>query len=1071
MCTSVQSYAQSVSSVVRGKVTEKATGLPLPGVTVTERNKDGRLVNGVVTNEAGEYQIKVADQADSLRFSQIGLRTLSRAIKGAAVINVTMADDATTLSDIAITTRQKKLGNSGGFLDIDKRDQTAAISSIDMKDLEDIPATSVDQVLEGKVSGLLISMNSGDPGSGSSIQIRGAASLGLGSKPLIVVDDIPFTTPEGADINTTEGLSALLSISVADIATIDILKDAAATALYGSDGANGVIAIRTKRGSNLKPTITVSTNLMVKLPQTPLPMLNGDQYKTMMLEAYQNRYGTTGIDLTSNEVRYLFLEKGAIDYENYNNNTSWLDQINENGFKQDYSAQISGGGEAAKYVISVGFLDDKGPIIGSELKKMNGRFNFDYKISDKLKFASDFAYSDQQRKASYDNNLGIIALNKAPVLPIFTQDEFGNNLSTYFNPANGTYQNGVRNPVAVINNSLNTTRSNRLDATVNVRFSPFKGFQFNSNINNAYEGSRVDRFLPLSASGVEFYRVNNFRLLANGSENASNFVPQNYSKLFVKNDFIYTVQGLGNKQSLQGGVFTRYTNENTKGLSFDGSNTPSEFLTSPYATDVNTSMRSSVILSRDLVLTGQLAYIFDDRYSVQGVLTRQGNSIFGSNHRFGTFPAVSAFWRPSSEPFIKGKYKWLDDLKFRFSWGITGRAPSTNVVRYTDLAFTAASPFADIQGVSPLNMELSDLRWEKAISTNVGMNLSLFKGRLSFVTDFSKSKTKDMILTRNLPTTTGFQTSAANYGDLGANIWEGEVSGIPVSTKKWRMTTSFNISTTQTKILSLPNNLPVIRNNVFDNRSFMSLVSVGNPLGTFYGLKYEGVYSRDEDAFAKDASGNFITDFNGQKIPVRWLTSTGEAFTGGDARYADLNHDGVINRQDVTAIGNATPKFFGGFMLRLNYNRRWEIFGVFNFQQGFDLQNYARMTTTSMYDNYNQSTAVLSRWRKQGDVTDMPRALYGGGHNFVGSDRYIEDASFLKCNQLILSYKMPANQLQKLRVKQADFSFTISNVFTLTHYSGMDPSINNRNDPFVFGVDNAYTPNPITYNLGMRIAF
>jgi hypothetical protein len=374
----------------------------------------------------------------------------------------------------------------------------------------------------------------------------------------------------------------------------------------------------------------------------------------------------------------------------------------------------------------------------------------------------------------------------------------------------------------------------------------------------------------------------------------------------------------------------------------------------------------------------------------------------------------------------------------------------------------------DMIGVTADNIQLVNLKWEKTTASNVGWDLSVLKGRISMVTDVSFMTTRDLILDVPISNSSGFESMTRNFGTIEGKILEGSLTGIPLASKKWNMTLSFNISGSQSKVMELPDNQPVVRGNVLDNGKFMSLVNVGDQVGTIYGLKYLGVYSYDTDAYAKDAQGKFITNLSGDKVPIRWMKSDGEAFSGGDAIYADLNKDGIINKQDVTAIGNTNPMFYGGFMFRLSYNRAWEIFANFTYQNGFDIINLAKMNTTNMFTNNNQSLAVMRRWRKQGDVTDMPRALYNAGHNFVGSDRYVEDGSYIKFNTFSLSYNLQKELLSKLRLRSATVAFTVYNLGMLTRYSGVDPSISaNRNDPFSLGQDNALTPIPITYTLGI----
>jgi TonB-linked SusC/RagA family outer membrane protein len=1062
----VQVSAQN-TSIIKGKVTSKQTAQPVEGVSVVEKDKNDRIVNGVPTDINGNYQIKILNPNDSLFFSQIGLKTEVRPIKNRITINVTMTQDSKALGEVVISAKRAAVGTTGGFLDVDKRMQSAAITTIKMKDLEDVPATSVDQVLQGQVAGLMINMNSGDPGSGSSIQIRGANSIGLGSKPLIVVDDVPFKTEQNVDINSPEGLSELVNISPTDIETISVLKDAAATALYGSDGSNGVIVITTKRGEKGAARVNITSMSTVKIPQKSIPLLNGDQYKTMILEAYQHRYGTN-VDLNTSAIRNLFLEPNSLDYENYNNNTYWPDKVNmKRGIGQSFSSSVLGGGDAARYNVSLGYDNEAGPALGTKFERISARFNFDYTISKKLTFMSDISYSDSKQKTTYANT-GSISLIKAPILPIYTQDQYGNSLSSYFFPGNTGFQSDVNNPLALVNKALANNGENRLDGKISIRYNPIKGLQINNLISTTYQALSQEEFLPHSATGADYYRADNFYLTLNNTVNSSAVYPINAFSLYFKNDIIY--QTNFHKHKLLAGLYTIYQADNSYNMTVAGTNSPSEFLTSPYSTDVQTTLTSSNSINRDLSVVGQFYYFYDDRYSLSGSVRRQGNSAFGKNNRFGNFPAISGFWRPSSEHFLKGRFKWLDDLKFRGSWGITGRAPSVSAANA--FTFSANAPFIDMVGVTPDNIQLVNLRWEKTTGVNLGMDLSMWNGRLSVTSDISQNTTRDLLLNVPLSNTSGFETVTQNFGTLKGKTSELTITGEPLATKKWKFTASFNISTSSTRVVALPNGAPVINGNVLDNGLYLSLINVGDRFGTIYGLKSLGVYSTDQDAYVKNEKGQFITDFNGNKIPVRWLNQKGDPFVGGDAHYADLNNDGVINTQDVTAIGNSTPKYFGGFMFRLNYSTQWEMFATFIYQTKFDIINMSKMLTSNMYTNNNQSQAVMRRWRKPGDITDVPRALYGAGHNWVGSDRFIEDGSYVKFNTLSLSYNIRPNILQKIKLRSAKLALTISNLYILTKYSGVDPSISlDSNDPFSIGQDNALTPIPISYTLACWVNF
>lgn len=1066
------------NTVVTGKVTEK-NGQPIPGVSVSERNRDNRSVNGTVSDGNGNFQIKIVDTNDSLHFSQIGSITVKRAIGNQKVINVTLLDDSRMLEAVVVKAGAPRL-NSGGFLEVTEANRTDARTSINMKDLEDIPATTIDQILEGKASGLLISMNSGNPGSGSSIQIRGGSSIGLGSKPLVVVDNVPFKSQATVDLSNPNALSELTSISPSDIATIDILKDAAATALYGSDGANGVILITTKRGSNSKPMISLTSRLTLKTPQQALPLLNGDEYKTMILEGYQNRYGT-GTDLTNSAIGKLFLEPSSLDYENYNNNIYWPGAVTmSQSLAQNYDAGIRGGGESAAYNVSLNYIDEAGPLKGTSYKRVSGRFNFDYRLSNKLKFTSDIALADINRNNYYDNNDNTAFITKAPILPVYTQDLYGNSLSTYFMTQSGGFQSEVRNPIALIDQAQYKENSQRLDAKITVQYNPFKGFQFNNLFSTTNESFEVNKFLPHSATGVDYYRQNNVYLRLNNQYNLTSSVPKRAVSVFYQNTMTYRFN-LPQKYKLSAGMFTTVETTGTSEIKLEGTNTPSEYLSDPYSTEILNTISSERKLQHKIKNIGQLTFTYDEVFGASGVLTREGNSVFGENNRWGLFPAFSGYFTPSNLSFIKkNTSKWLDFFKFRGSWGVTGRGPNpfdANSYVPTASTFSANAPFVDIQGVTPDNIQLMDLRWERNEILNGGFDMAMFKGKLTFTGDLSRSTTRDLILNNTpIASSSGFELITSNFGTLRNDELNLAIGVAPIKTKTWTVSSSFNITTSQSRVLELPNNQPIIKpNTTLDNGSYLSLLNVGDPIGTFYGLKYLGVYSRDEDAFSKDAQGNFLTDFNGLRIPMRWNNQAGEVFTGGDAKYADMNNDGVINKLDVVALGNSTPRFYGGMTFKVDY-KTLSLFATFAYQSDFDIINRAQLETSKMYNANNQSTAVMRRWRKQGDgvgdETDVPRALFGAGHNFVGSDRYVEDGSFIAFRSLSLGYGLPKKVINTLNLKSARLTLAINNLATFTKYTGVDPSISaNRNDPFSMGEDKGLTPSPIQYTLGINVNF
>ncbi|WEK19962.1 MAG: SusC/RagA family TonB-linked outer membrane protein [Candidatus Pedobacter colombiensis] len=1069
MLSAQQVIAQtSPSIVIRGQVKDKKNE-PIPGASVIEQDKDNRLINGTSTDVNGNYQIRISNANATLICRYIGSKPQTIKVNGRQVINITLEDENNMMQEVAITSKMKKPTVNTGFLDVDKRDMASSVSSVKMADLENLPAASIEDVLEGRVPGLMVTMSSGDPGAGAAIQLRGASSLGLNTKPLIVVDGIPWTDniPDNGDLSSPQGLSNLLNISPTDIATVDILKDAAATALYGADGANGVIAITTKRGSNIRPTVSATSKLSLTQAPRMLPMLNGTQYKTMVLEAYQNRYNMTTTPTS------LFLEPGNADYENYNNNTNWPKQLIKNGFQSDQNISIRGGGDATGYAISLGYLDEKGTTIRTGFRRANGRLAFDYKVSSKLKFLSDVAYTSSTRDQNIQlDNIGnttkpsllVVGIYKAPVIPVFAQDQYGNSTHEYFIQPTG-FQGNVANPVAVANLASAKTQSDLLNSSVQAQFRPLndpKTLYIQSVVSLQYENANFDTFLPHSATGKDYTRTN-----IQSGVNTAYSEPKYGLTLYQRNWATYSFNNDKNTFLIGGG--TIYTENRARILNLKADNVASEFITDPYSSPAILQQESSNVFKRTISLTGQMVYIYGDRYSVQAVIRRDGSSAFGGSNRFGTFPSISGFWRPSSEPFMK-KFTWLDDMKIRASWGITGRAP--DISASNSATFSANAAYGDLQGVTPDNIDLANLKWERTEQANLGLDLSIFKNRLSITTDVYNNITRDLLWNRPIPNNSGFESVYQNFGSIQNRGIEFEITGIPLKTKDWMLTVSFNIYKNVSKVLSLPDGNEISKQNTIGNGQIIQRIRVGDPLGAFYGFKYKGVYARDEDAFVKNADGSFVTDLNGLKIPIRWNNKDGYAFQGGDAIYEDLNHDGVINLQDVTKIGNSSPDFAGGLNLNLTY-KSFTLNTQFTYRYGNDVINVAKMNTTNMYNENNQTTAVMRRWRKQGDVTDIPRALYGAGYNWVGSDRYVEDGSFIRLSAISLGYRVPAKVVQRLRMKGLSFSLSASNLAIFTKYSGIDPEVgtSSNTDPFKVGQDNSLTPPASYYTFNTVISF
>ena len=452
-----------------------------------------------------------------------------------------------------------------------------------------------------------------------------------------------------------------------------------------------------------------------------------------------------------------------------------------------------------------------------------------------------------------------------------------------------------------------------------------------------------------------------------------------------------------------------------------------------------------------------------------------GSSRFGPGNRYGLFPSLSARWRVSGEPFMKNLGHFIDDLSFRGSFGQSGGEPSSDYSYFSQYSPYSYS-YMGMSGVYPNNIELTDLRWQTVTGTNLGFNLWMFGNRVKFDAELYRNRTTDMLFNNlAIPTYTGNTRYSANIGTMDNQGWEIGLNTIPYKSKAWIVGFDFNIARNINIIRKVSEYFP--RDNgvrVNQNGRYKSYLIEGNPFGSFYGFKFKGVYKDEDATIARDANGQKIIGPNGQVIYTRFnYPATDYVFEAGDAMYEDINHDGNINESDIVYLGNGIPKVVGGFGPNITWKGNWKLTAFFNYKMGYQLINNALMTTTNMYSYDNQSTVVLRRWRNPGDETNVPRALYRRGYNWLGSDRYVEDADFVRLQSLTLRHNLNRDLLAKLKVRSASFYITAENLYTWTKYKGQDPDVSTRgsNNPFTINVDNSLTPPTRNILVGITAGF
>lgn len=1066
----------SAQTVLRGKVTDKA-GKPIQGVSVSELDSENRIVKGAQTDVAGNYVLNNSNGArNRISVSFIGYKTITQKISSRSSINITLEELQGDLGEVIITARPI---SSNGMMNIPEKNLTTAVAKINAKELEEMQAPSIDQALQGRLSGVDITASSGDPGAAMNIRIRGVSSINSTGIPMIVLDGMPYETEIPSDFNfgtaDEQGYAQLLNISPADIMTISVLKDAAATAIWGARAANGVLVITTKRGNVGKPSINYTFKGSASLVPEAIPLLNGDQYSSLIPEAFMNRIGSTLNTTTSREFNYD--PNDPYWFRNYSNNTNWIDAISRTGYVQDHTISLNGGGEKAKYFASVGYFDQEGITIGTALQRISTRINLDYNVSEKIKFFTSFSYthSDQSRNylgssaASGESSIRGMAYIKMPNQSVFEYNDRGELTTNYLSPAaniQGQYSR-VYNPVAMADKAMSTILGDRVIPRFQVDYDIVKKvlkatFDVQLDINSTKNSS----FLPQIATGRP-----NTETVVNRAYNGD----IDAFSIGTKSSLIYTPRIKNQNHDLQ--AFMNVLTSDYKAVFQEAmtSNTASSLLVDPSigSRTQNAELRavSGMNQNRSVGALIGVQYSFKDKYLFNVTMRGDGNSRFGPNYRYGLFPSLSMRYRLSEEKFLKD-VKFLDDLSLRASYGIAGEAPRSDYLFYNTYT-TYDYTYLGEAGIFPSRMELKNLRWQKLHGTNIGFNLSMFGARLRMDGEIYRNRTKDMFFDGlQIGSYTGFNSLFMNVGTMDNQGWEIAVWTQPYKTKNLTIGFDFNLSANQNIIREISEFYPNTRGDVTKNGDYLRLLQVNNPFGSFYGYRYKGVYSDKNATIAKDSKGAPIIGPNGQIIYTRFnYPTTDYIFQPGDAMYEDINNDGNINYMDVVYLGNSNPKLTGGFGPSLTW-KNLRISTFFSFRWGYNVINGTKMNTTNMFLFDNQNTSVLSRWRKEGDITDVPRALINGGFNWLGSDRYVEDASYVRFRTITARYTFNKKVLSKLKFRSLSGFMTAENLFTFTNYLGQDPEVSFRgSDPFRVSYDFSMTPPAKTITFGLVAGF
>lgn len=1101
---------------------------PVIGCNVIEKDANNRNVNATITDVNGNFQLAIKNPKNKLVVSYVGYKTFSQVIGSQTNFQVQLKD-ANELGTVTVTAKQRFRGDG---LSIPKDEVSVATQTMNMDIVDGLAFTSADEALQGQIAGLDIVANSGNLGAGTTMRMRGVTTINGSSEPLIVVNGNIMDVPDAKDTDwstaTEETYSSLLSINVNDIESIDIMKDAAATAIWGARGANGVISIKTKRGKRGKIRIDYNFSLQGNWQPKGYNLLSGDEYTMLMKEELYNPTQNPSATTNINELNY---NKSWAEYNNWNDNTDWVKAVTQTGWNQSHGLTISGGGEKAVFRISANYDHQTGTIIKQVLNRFSTRLNLEYYVSDKLKFTTEFPLTYTKNQKSYANILGK-ALSMAPNMSIYREDGNGIDTNEYYimlpsaekdeygSSISGTSSlqlksvRDIGNPVAIANLAWNNESTYRITPDFRINYYFLGNDDHKTRLD--YEGQvYLDIFSKsnptycpgsLSTNG---WKDNSYNLYTMDDYNSFQFQTRHqliFTPKFKNEDIAWMM--LGRWELTSGTSYGQNVSERKLPLGAQSPTLPAEIS--------NMSTSNGEWRSMAGVFSTHLSY--KGRYNADFTVRADGTTRFGDNNKWGYFPGMSVRWNISDEPWMKWSRKVLSMLAFRPSWGVNGRTPSSEYLQYAKYA--AGSQYGNGNTLLPSTrvdgLQLSDLKWEKTTSWNLGANLGLFDDMIEADFNYYYKKTKDLLNPGvAISSQTGYTTLAwKNIGSMENKGWEFNITAKKfIKAGKFSMDASFNVAQNFNKITEMDQTVLDGINEDWsaDSRGkYFKRIQVGNALGSIFGLRHKGVYQYSYDylenlrrqgyvmegnekimirdnndlvdylnnrflpagktaPIALNRDGKVITGADGKPLRMTYNSKDGGEtykFDGGDVIYEDVNHDGTINSLDMVYLGNSNPKFSGGFGFTFRYGN-WSLRTNFVYRTGFKVVNFARMGVEKMYDTTNQSTAVNWRWRKNGDMTEIPRALYNYGYNWLGSDRYVEDASFLRFSYVSLSYDVPKKFLKSVGLNTLRFDLSGQNIFVWSKYSGTDPE--HANNGWNFALDSSQTPRSKSFTLRMRI--
>lgn len=995
---SILAVAQDNARSIKGIVTDAESGEPLIGVNV----KATQSSIGTITNFEGKYTIHVSREDLELEFSFVGYSKKSIKIEKQTEVNVTLSEDIKSLNEIVVV----------GYGTQKKKDLTGAISVVDTKELGKRAVASLDQALQGQVAGVDVTSVSGSPGSNAMVRVRGIGTIN-NSDPLYVVDGMMVR-----DINF---------LNMNDIETVQVLKDASATAIYGSRGANGVIILTTKRGAKGQSVINVSAYYGVQNPWRSNNVCDGPTWGYLRNEMSVGLGGDI-----------LIQDPASLPTVNY-----FEEICQKNAPISSVDLSLSGGMEKGNYFFSINKFSQNGIIKKTGFDRVTVKANSDFEVRPWLKLGENFTMVKTNQKTQYENDEWT-----TPVLTSFVRDPVTPPRNEDGSFTRGIY-NGIWNPLAVIEYDNPKSTTYRAIANMYAIITFLKDFTFKTNYSTEYSNNESSNYIPVYYvfAGQQNPSVNS---LANSTY--SIYIQQftntlTYEKSIGEHDFSAMIGG----ESYA--VKDKSLLARVKDIPSDDPNVI--FIDNAKTKDSNAAANGVTTETKQLSVLARVNYVYMDKYLLTANFRSDGSSKFVKGNRWGTFPSISLGWRVTEESFMKS-FKPLDNLKLRAGWGQIGNEASVDAYSYATFASSGANyPFGGVL-VPRFSFNSSgnkELKWEKTTTTNLGVDFDFFKSKLSGTIEFFNKITSDMLLRVPIPGQTGIMYAPfQNAGKMRNN-------GIEISLQYKNLDNPFtyafgvNFSKINNKVLDLGTDDAFIDGASYLNTANLTRTVAGRPMAQFYGLKTDGLFQNWEEVNAQTAQTNVAP---------------------GDVKYVTVNKDDLFSTENFTFLGSPLPTFTYSFNANFGY-KGFDLSCTLQGCYGNKVYNgpsiYVRTTQNV---SYNFARDMIKRWTGEGTQNDAKYPRLGGSdtnNSIVQSDRYLEDGSYLRIKNMQFGYTIPSTTIKKIGLEQIRFYVNTQNLFTFTKYTGLDPEIGMRGgtDPFDIGVDRGYYPPARLFSVGLNV--